>query len=65
MVQPTDIDNRAAARNEIGQATNGVVNQVAASNYIFDGRAKPFAGDTVSVTSFEASDRPLDSTDIR
>jgi len=65
MVQPTHIDNRAAAQNELGQVTSGVVSEIATSAYAFDGESKALAGDTVSITSFNANERPLNSTDYR
>jgi hypothetical protein len=65
MVQPTNIDNRAAAQNALGQVTSGVVSEVATAGYALDGRSEAFIGDTVSITSFEANERPLDSTDYR
>ncbi|MEP5153689.1 hypothetical protein [Planktotalea sp.] len=65
MVQPTHIDNVAAAQNALGQVTNGVVSEIATSAYGLDGRSEVFVGDTVSVTSFKANERPLNSTDLR
>lgn len=66
MTAPIVTDYRDAAQNALGQVNSGHVKSVPLSSYISDGRsAALITSDEVSVTTFNGTSRPMDSTDYR
>lgn len=66
MTTPTQVDPRDAALGAVGFVTTGEVSQVETQTYAADGRSAALAvNETVTVTTFETSERPFSASDYR